>query len=121
MEQLEKLSVDFTKFQNDLNELMKARQKLETQYQENKIVLDELTQIKTDKESNKIVEYPKIFKQTGSILLPIDFQESETNVTKRIEFITGEITRVEAKVKETNGKLEKTRDELIKLRSTATA
>lgn len=48
--------------------------------------------------------------------MPVKFEDSETNVNKRIEFITGEIKRVEAKLKDTNANLEKKRDELIKLR-----
>lgn len=108
--------MDFTKLQNELNQLISNRQKLETQYQENKIVLDEFNQIQQDKENNKIEEYPKIFKKTGLVLLPVEFEESEGNVAKRIEFITREIKRTEDLIKDTNSKLDKKRDELMKLR-----
>lgn len=94
---------------------MQARQKLETQYQENKIVLDELEEIKKKKKEDE--KLPTIYKQTGSILLPVDFAESEQNVNKRIEFIQTEIARVEEKIKDINSSLEKTRDAILKSRA----
>lgn len=107
-QQFEKLSLEFSGLQNSLNELMEARSKLETQFQENKIVLEEF---------NTLNENSKIYKLTGPILLPQDYNESKLNVTKRIEFIQDEIKRVESKIENDQKSMESTRDKLLAIRS----
>ncbi|KAG7195539.1 uncharacterized protein KQ657_003302 [Scheffersomyces spartinae] len=106
-EEFEKISLEFTTLQNSLNELINGRSKLETQFQENKIVASEF---------DKLNEDSKIYKLTGPILMPQDYSEAKTNVTKRIEFIEGEIKRVESKINETEQKMETTRDQLLQIR-----
>lgn len=104
----EKLSLEFSNAQTVLNELMTARSTLETQYQENKIVLNEFTHLNDES---------KIYKLTGPILMPQDYSEAKLNVTKRIEFIEGEIKRVETKISDEEKKIESTREKLIAIRS----
>lgn len=109
--EFEKLSLDFSNLQNSLNELMTARSKLETQLQENKIVQDEFSNLNDDS---------KIFKLTGPILMPQDYNEAKLNVSKRIEFIEGEIKRVETKIGENEKSIESTRDQLMAIRAKMT-
>lgn len=107
-QQFEKYSLEFSNLQNTLNDLVEARSKLETQFQENKIVLNEFENLNEDS---------KIYKLTGPILLPQDYSESKMNVSKRIEFIQDEISRVESKIDGTQKLMEQTRDKLLEIRS----
>ncbi|KAI5969715.1 YKE2 [Candida margitis] len=105
---LETLSLQFSNHQSSLNDLIASRSTLETQYQENKIVEQEFTNLS---------ESDKIYKLTGPVLLPQDYAEASMNVNKRIEFITGEIKRVETKIEVEEGEMEKIRGEIIALRT----
>ncbi|EER30496.1 prefoldin subunit 6 [Candida tropicalis MYA-3404] len=107
-QQFETLSLNFNNHQNQLNDLISSRSKLETQYQENKIVLQEFDNLNEDS---------KIYKLTGPILLPQDYSEAKMNVNKRIEFIEDEIKRVESKIENEENQLEETRTKLIAVRS----
>lgn len=107
-QEFEKLSLEFSGLQNTLNELMTARSTLETQFQENKIVLSEFDNLNDDS---------KIYKLTGPILMPQDYGEAKLNVTKRIEFIEGEIKRVEGKIADEEKSIESTRQKLLAVRS----
>lgn len=107
---LETLSLQFSNHQQSLNDLISSRSTLETQLQENKIVEQEFTQLS---------ESDKIYKLTGPILLPQDYNEASMNVNKRIEFIQGEIERVENKIGVEESEMEKIRGELIALRTQA--
>lgn len=83
-----------------------ARQKLETQLQENKIVNEEFDQIEDD---------TPVYKLTGNVLLPVEQSEARGNVDKRLEFIETEIKRCERNIREKQDELERVRNELIKL------
>lgn len=107
-QQFEKLSLEFSNLQTSLNELIEARSKLETQFQENKIVLTEFDTLNEDS---------KIFKLTGPVLLPQNYGEAKLNVKKRIEFIEDEIERVESKIEQSQKNIESTRDKLLAIRS----
>lgn len=104
----EKASLAFSEAQGQLNELIEARSRLETQYQENKIVLEEFDSLNEDS---------KIYKLTGPILMPQDYSEAKMNVNKRIEFIQEEIKRAESKVGDQEKKIEGARATLLALRS----
>lgn len=107
-QQFEKLSLEFSNQQTTLNDLISSRSKLETQFQENKIVMEEL---------NLLNDESKIFKLTGPILMPQGYSEAKLNVSKRIEFIEDEISRVEKKIEDNQKSIEKTRDTILELRS----
>ena len=107
-QQFEALSMEFTQAQQAMNELLEARSKLETQFQENKIVLEEFESMKKD---------AKIYKLTGPVLMPQDFGEAKMNVSKRIEFILGEIKRAEEKIEKSQALMEETRAKLLQIRS----
>lgn len=86
-----------TELQKSLQELITSRTKLETQFQENKIVKEEFETL--DSESN-------VYKLIGPVLLKQDKDEAEDNVNKRIEFITSEIESVEKNIKSTQEKMQ---------------
>lgn len=106
------LSDEFTKLQQDLQTAVQARQKLEAQKQENLGVQTEFGKLKDDE---------TIYKLIGPVLLQQDRTEAESTVNGRLEFINTEITRQEAQIKETQGKIEKKKAEIIQLQSAAQA
>ncbi|CAK7904978.1 prefoldin subunit 6 [[Candida] anglica] len=107
-EQFEQLSLSFSNQQNNVNELLTARSQLETQYQENKIVLAEFEHLNDES---------KIYKLTGPVLMPQEYLEAKMNVTKRLEFIESEIKRVEAKIGDEEKNMESTRNKLLEIRA----
>lgn len=104
----EQVTQKYTKLQSELEELIVARQKLETQLQENKIVDEEFSNLKQD---------ATVYKLTGGVLLPVEQDEAKSNVQKRLEFIETEIKRCEGNIKSKQQELESARTELLKLRS----
>ncbi|KAK6198554.1 Prefoldin [Scheffersomyces amazonensis] len=106
--QFEELSLAFNEQQQNVNEYIAVRSKLETQFQENKIVLTEFENLNDES---------KIYKLTGPILIPQEYAEAKLNVSKRIEFIQDEIKRVETKITEEEKAMEATRDKLLALRA----
>lgn len=102
------LAAKYQGLQGELEELIIARQKLETQLQENKIVTEEFDQLKDD---------TQVYKLTGNVLLPVEQSEARTNVSKRLEFIQTEIERCEKNIKDKQEQQEKIRLELTRLHS----
>lgn len=96
------LADTFKDLQTELQSHMTSRQRLETQFQENRIVLDEF----------EAGEGP-VYKLIGPVLLPQDRDEAKMNVEKRLEFIKGEIDGVEAKMAKTRDDLAKVRNSLV--------
>lgn len=107
---MSELGAKYQQLQNELEEFIVARQKLEAQLQENKIVNEEFDQLEED---------TPVYKLTGNVLLPVEQSEARTNVDKRLEFIETEITRCEKNIRDKQEELEKMRSELIKLNNTA--
>ncbi|KAK4452019.1 Prefoldin [Podospora aff. communis PSN243] len=109
---LQGLSDDFTKLQQDLQTAVGARQKLEAQKQENLGVQKEFAKLKDDE---------TIYKLIGPVLLKQDRTEAESTVNGRLEFINNEISRQEDQIKETQGKIEKKKAEIIQVQTAAQA
>lgn len=107
-QQFEQLLLEFSQSQTQLQELGAARSQLEAQLQENKIVLEEF---------GDLDESTPIYKLTGPVLMPQDFAEAKLNVSKRIEFIEGEIRRVEEKLQKQQQLMEDTRGKLLQTKS----
>lgn len=82
-------SMDVSELQTQLQTLLTTRQKLETQFQENKIVLEELAGVPED---------AKVYKLVGPVLLPQQHDDAVGNVEKRLEFIQKEIESVETRM-----------------------
>ncbi|XP_059202298.1 prefoldin subunit 6 [Centropristis striata] len=96
----------YTQMQKDVSKSMSARQKLETQLTENNIVKEELDLM----DSTNIV-----YKLIGPVLVKQDLDEAKATVTKRLEYINGEIQRYETLLKEMEKKSEQHREVLSSL------
>ncbi|KAI1171539.1 prefoldin subunit [Nemania sp. FL0916] len=102
--QLQALSEEYQKLQQELQTAVDARQKVEAQRQENIGVQNEFKRLK-DGES--------IYKLAGPILLKQEKVEAESTVNGRLEFIGKELQRSEGQIKEIQDKLEKKKSEII--------
>ena len=102
---------DFQKSQDALGNFIQAREKLETQLQENNIVKTELLQLKNKKESDR-----KVFKLTGGVLLPVEYDEALSNVNKRLDYINNEIKNCEASIKKEEDNLKEIQKKIQKMR-----
>ncbi|XBW37688.1 hypothetical protein QEN19_003272 [Hanseniaspora menglaensis] len=102
---------EFQKSQDVLGNFIQAREKLETQLQENTIVKTELLQLK-----NKKVDDRKVFKLTGGVLLPVDYEEAVGNVDKRLDYINNEIKTCEFSIKKEEENLKEIQQKIQKMR-----
>ncbi|CAH2314566.1 prefoldin subunit 6 [Pelobates cultripes] len=105
----EKLQAEVTKYQQlqkDISSSMAARQKLEAQLTENNIVNEELALLD---DSNTI------YKLIGPVLVKQDREEAKSTVTKRLQYINGEIKRHETLMKDMEQRSEQHRATLTKL------
>ncbi|XP_068596571.1 prefoldin subunit 6 [Brachionichthys hirsutus] len=96
----------YTLIQKDVSKSMSARQKLEAQLAENNIVKEELDVLDN---SNTV------YKLIGPVLVKQDLEEAKATVTKRLEYINGEIQRYETVLKDMNKKSEHQREVLSSL------
>ncbi|GAQ04507.1 prefoldin subunit 6 [Aspergillus lentulus] len=106
--QFQALSDEYQKLQTDLEGFIDARQKLESQQQENKGVQGEF---------DKLDEDSKIYKIVGPVLLKQDKNEAVMAVNGRLEFIEKEIKRIEGQIKEAQEKAEKKRAEIVQFQT----
>ncbi|EKG10539.1 Prefoldin beta-like protein [Macrophomina phaseolina MS6] len=95
---LQDLSDDFQKLQTELQTIVEARQKLESQQQENKGVQQEFENVGDD---------ANIYKLVGPVLLKQDKSEAVLAVSGRLEFIEKEIKRIEGQINEVQERSEK--------------
>ncbi|TNN51850.1 Prefoldin subunit 6 [Liparis tanakae] len=104
-----KLKVEVEKYsqmQKDVSKGMSARQKLETQLAENNIVKEELDLLDTAN---------TVYKLIGPVLVKQDLDEAKATVTKRLEYINGEIQRYESLLKDLEKKSDNHRELLSSL------
>ncbi|KAK3306088.1 Prefoldin [Chaetomium strumarium] len=80
---LQTLSEEFTKLQQDLQDIVQSRQKLEAQRQEN---------LGVQKEFGKLKDGETIYKLIGPVLLKQEKTDAESTVSGRLEFINKEIS-----------------------------
>ncbi|KAL9483738.1 hypothetical protein ACSS6W_002527 [Trichoderma asperelloides] len=129
---LQSLSEEYQKLQQDLQNTVASRQKLEGQRQENLGVqkvstlcsVDLLTKsVKANslEEFENIGEDEVVYKLVGPVLLKQETFEAESTVKGRLDFIGGEITRLEGQIKETQENIEKKKTEIIQLQAGAQA
>ncbi|KAK1974224.1 prefoldin subunit [Colletotrichum cereale] len=109
---LQKLSEEYTALQQELQNTVQSRQKLEAQRQENLGVKEEF---------DKLKDGEQIYKLVGPVLLKQDKIEAESTVKGRLDFITKEIERQEDLIKEVQGKLEKKKGDIIQIQTSAQA
>ncbi|KAG9244324.1 Prefoldin [Calycina marina] len=105
---LQALSEQYQKFEQELQTSIQARQKLESQHQENKNVQKEFSGLDDD---------ANIYKLVGPVLLKQDKMEAVMAVDGRLEFIENEIKRTENQIKDTQEKSEKVKSEIIQIQS----
>nr|OQO31960.1 hypothetical protein B0A51_00301 [Rachicladosporium sp. CCFEE 5018] len=104
--QLQALSDEYQGFQTEMSSLVTARQKLESQQQENKSV---------QKEFSTLADDANIYKLVGPVLLKQDTAEAKSTVDGRLEYIGGEIKRIEGSIKEIQEKSEGKRTEIMQI------
>ncbi|KAL3496943.1 Prefoldin [Aspergillus germanicus] len=106
--QMQALSEEYEALQTELDGLVDARQKLESQQQENKSVQTEFNTLDDD---------ANIYKQIGPALLKQDKTEALMAVSGRLEFIEKEIQRIEGQIKDNQDKSDKKRTEIVQFQS----
>ncbi|ESK97964.1 prefoldin subunit 6 [Moniliophthora roreri MCA 2997] len=107
-ENFQSTSRDFQKIQADLSSAVEARQRLDAQLSENEMVKKEFASLKPENE---------VYKQIGPVLVKQDQAEAKNNVDTRLEFIRGEIKRIEAQLKDIEGRSEKKKQELVEIQT----
>ncbi|KAG4096238.1 Prefoldin [Neocallimastix lanati (nom. inval.)] len=105
-EQLEKVVKEYQEIQRDFSKSVTSRQQLESQKQENESIQQEFKELKED---------AVIYKMIGPVLVKQDKAEATQNVDKRLEYINGEIKRIEKLIKELEEKQEKKKNEVASL------
>jgi len=96
----------YRELQKDAQKAVRSRQQLEAQLTENTIVKDELDHLEPS---------ANVYKLIGPALVKQDLVEAKQTVAKRIEYITNEIKRQEASLKDIEKKQETQRDTIAKL------
>ncbi|KAE8540689.1 hypothetical protein D1P53_003053 [Cryptococcus gattii VGV] len=104
--QLQTSTISFQKIENELAGVIEARQRLDSQLSENELVLKEFKLLKS---------HNTVYKLIGPALVPQDSNEAKVNVEKRLEYIRGEIKRVEGQLKEIEDKAARKKEEIITL------
>ncbi|KAJ4318245.1 Prefoldin subunit 6 [Neodidymelliopsis sp. IMI 364377] len=107
---LQELSDSYQGLQAELGTAVEARQKLESQQQENTTVKKEFDILDDD---------ANIYKQIGPVLLKQDKTEALMSVNGRLEFIEKEIRRFETQIKGIQEKSEKVKVEIIQIQNAA--
>jgi len=85
-----------------------ARQQLDSQLNENNIVLEELKRLESE---------ASVFKLIGPVLVKQDQEEAKQNVQKRIDYISAELKRHDGLIKDIEKKQETHRETLGKLQT----
>ncbi|KAF7964745.1 hypothetical protein HWV62_3386 [Athelia sp. TMB] len=114
-------SAEYQTLQGDLQAAVEARQRLDAQLSENEMVKKQ----RTISHRNGMQEFAQltpnniVYKQIGPVLVPQDQSEAKSNVDTRLDFIRGEIKRVEGQLKEIGAKSEKKKQELVEIQAEA--
>ncbi|CAE6454366.1 hypothetical protein ACGC1H_007654 [Rhizoctonia solani] len=109
---LDIVSKEYQKVQEDIQAAVETHQRLDSQVNENQAVKKEFASLKP---------HNTIYKMVGPVLVKQDPVEAKSNVDKRLEFIKGEITRVEQQISEFNKKSEKIKAEVVTIQNVMAA
>lgn len=90
-----------------------ARSKLHVQLSENEIVLVELNHVRVG--GDAAASHGSVYKLVGPLLVKQDLDEAKANVQKRIEFIRGELKRLDAKASEDQAKIAAQNKKLVEI------
>ncbi|KAK9900617.1 prefoldin subunit [Cystobasidium minutum MCA 4210] len=102
----QKLASEYQQIQAELQAIVETRAKLEAQHSENESV---------DKEFGLLTPNNTVYKLIGTALVKQDQAEAKANVKKRLEFIQGEIKKVEDQIKDIQKKSDAKRNQLVQL------
>jgi prefoldin beta subunit len=102
------VAAEYQKLQNDLQNAVEARQRLDSQLSENEMVKKEFAQLTPNN---------TVYKLIGPVLVQQEQAEAKTNVDTRLDFIRGEIKRLEGQLKEIGAKSEKKKNELVEIQA----
>ncbi|KAF8431857.1 Prefoldin [Terfezia claveryi] len=105
---LQDVTAQYQEIQKDLADVIAARQKLDSQLQENQNVQKEFATLADD---------ANIYKLIGPVLLKQDKAEAVMNVNRRLEHIQSEIKRVEAQLKSLGDKSDQKKVEIIQIQT----
>lgn len=105
---LQAMSDIYQKLQTELENTIEARQKLESQQQENQGVQKEFALLDPD---------ATIYKLIGPMLLKQERREAILAVDSRLEFIEKEIKRIESQITDIQSRSEKKRAEIVQFQS----
>ncbi|KAJ3416515.1 hypothetical protein HDV05_001252 [Chytridiales sp. JEL 0842] len=105
---LQKEVEEFQALQKEYSRAVQARSTLESQLKENEMVKKEFDNLQDD---------VNVFKLIGPVLVKQERAEAKTNVSKRIDYISGEIKRLEGQIKSFEEKQEVKKMEIVKLQT----
>ncbi|BBN04604.1 prefoldin beta subunit [Marchantia polymorpha subsp. ruderalis] len=105
-QQLETQVSALSKIQKDITKNHQVRRQYTIQHGENEMVQKELELL--DDEAN-------VFKLIGPVLVKQDLVEAKANVSKRIEYITAELKRLDVTLKNLEESQTSKREEVMKL------
>ena len=97
---------EIKKIQTEMQKLMQAKQSLTEKKHENELVQSEFSLME---------ESATVYKLVGPILAKQDVTEAKTNVEKRLEYLTKEINRTDALMKDFEKKMEDKRSGIMKI------
>ncbi|RPB25491.1 Prefoldin beta-like protein [Terfezia boudieri ATCC MYA-4762] len=106
--QLQDVTAQYQEIQKDLADVIAARQKLDSQLQENQNVQKEFATLADD---------ANIYKLIGPVLLKQDKAEAVMNINRRLEHIQSEIKRVETQLKSLGDKSDQKKVEIIQIQT----
>lgn len=95
-----------SKLQKDIAKNHQVRKQYTIQLGENELVLKELELLSED---------ANVYKQIGPVLVKQDLAEANANVRKRIEYISGELKRLDGTLQDLEDKQNSKKDTLLKL------
>ncbi|QRV80649.1 Prefoldin subunit [Ceratobasidium sp. AG-Ba] len=102
---LQAASNEYQKLQDDLSTAVESRQRLDAQLNEN------------EAEFATLKPHNTVYKLIGPVLVKQDQEEAKSNVKKRLEYIRGEITRVESHITDLSNKSEKAKNEIVTIQA----
>ncbi|KAJ7225635.1 prefoldin subunit 6 [Mycena pura] len=105
---LQTVSSEYSNLQLELSNIVEARQKLDAQLSENELVDKEFAQLTPDN---------VVYKQIGPVLVKQEKEDAKKDIKGRLEFIAGEIKRVEAQLHDIQAKLEIKKKELVDIQA----
>ncbi|KAM0939501.1 putative prefoldin beta [Dioscorea sansibarensis] len=96
-----------SKIQKDISKNHQVRKQYTIQLGENELVLKELDLLKED---------ANVYKLIGPVLVKQDLAEARGNVSKRIEYISAELKRLEGTLQDLEDKQNSKKESIFKLR-----